>query len=206
MYIIHVNDRPLTLRSTAETETAVNTSKTHLVAHYIGKPRTLLNYVDMLEKGSPKVLSVEIVYHDLDQLWSDFKMNFKWQPAAGGVVYNRDSQKVLFLFRRGWWDLPKGKIDPGESESEAALREVQEETGVEELDLGKPLRTTYHTFRSRKGKRILKPTYWFNMYTSQQDLVPQTTEDIELAVWRSPKADKATLKPLYGNLKLLLGF
>ncbi len=227
MYVIYINDRPLTLLSKDEhftraralmenegkknasishSEPANKAPNTHLVANYNGKPRTLLQYVDMLEKGSPKVLSVDILSTDINALWEDFKGKYKWVPAAGGVVKNVELDKTLFIFRRGSWDLPKGKIDDGEDAPTAALREVKEETGVASLTLGGPLKTTYHTYRNRKGKRVLKPTYWFKMLTSQESLVPEAAEGIERAEWRSVEEVLNDSKPLYRSLyRLLVG-
>jgi 8-oxo-dGTP pyrophosphatase MutT (NUDIX family) len=209
MYVIYVNDRQLTLLSKEELRTCDQSLlfkdvETHLTANYSGKPRTLLHYADMLEKGSPKVLSVAIVFEDLDRLWEDFRSKYKWVPAAGGVVRNVKLDKTLFIFRRGSWDLPKGKIDDGENSPSAALREVEEETGVENLSLGEELPTTYHTYRNRKGKRVLKPTYWFRMITDQEALVPETEEDIERAEWRVVKDILNGTEPLYQSLRKLL--
>lgn len=221
MYVIYINDRPLTLLSKEEHFTRVRAQKenkgdssvgpgsfndadTHLVANYSGKPRTLLHYVDMLEKGSPKVLSVDIIGNDLDQLWTDFREKHKWVAAAGGIVRNRKLDKTLFIFRRGSWDLPKGKIDDGEDEPTAALREVKEETGVVNLILGDQLPTTYHTYHNRKGKRVLKPTYWFSMKTDQEELVPEIQEDIEQAEWLYINDVLKGTAPLYRSLRHLL--
>lgn len=209
MYVIYINDRPLTLLSATSPGTSDRAQemvkvKTHLTANYIGKPRTLLNYADMLEKGSPKVTSVDIVSHDLNQLWKDFRSHYKWLPAAGGLVRNTNLNQLLFIFRRGYWDLPKGKIDAGEDAPTAALREVEEETGVRDLKLLGELPTTYHTYRNRKERRVLKPTYWFEMETKQDELVPQTEEDIELATWQSIDATLNAQEPLYASLKGLL--
>ena len=209
MYVIYINDRPLTLLSKDELRTCdpallYKDVETHLTANYSGKPRTLLNYADMLEKGSPKVLSVAIVFGDLDRLWEDFRSKYKWVPAAGGIVRNVEQDKTLFIFRRGSWDLPTGKIDDDEDAPSAALREVEEETGVSDLTLGEQLPTTYHTYRNRKGKRVLKPTYWFRMTTGQEALVPETEEDIERADWRKIKDVLNSTEPLYQSLRNLL--
>lgn len=225
MYVIYINDRPLTLLSKDEHFTRVRARienvagqdaqidqpvdlgprvDTHLTANYSGKPRTLLHYADMLEKGSPKVLSVDIVFPDLEKLWEDFKGKYKWVPAAGGLVYNEQLGKTLFIFRRGSWDLPKGKIDEGEDAPTAALREVEEETGVKQLTLGDQLTTTYHTYHNKKGKRVLKPTYWFKMSTDQEVLVPETAEGIECAEWRDVEEIIDGVVPLYRSLRDLL--
>lgn len=211
MYVIYVNDRPLTLLSTEELRTCDPAQfalgpNTHLTANYTGKPRTILQYTDMLEKGSPKVTSVTLVAHDLERMWEDFRGKHKWVAAAGGLVRNTELDRYLFIFRRGHWDLPKGKIDAGETPSMAALREVKEETGVSDLRLGAQLPTTYHTYRNRKGKRVLKPTYWFSMETVHETLTPQKEEDIELASWKTREEVSLLAKRLYRSLHDLLAW
>ena len=103
--------------------------------------------------------------------------------AAGGVVHT-PTNKILMIHRRGVWDLPKGKLDEGESISECAVREVIEETGIpDDIDLGEELHRSYHVY-SFKGKDVLKTTYWFNMRVSAEwPLQPQAEEDITEAVW-----------------------
>ncbi len=209
MYVIYVNDRPLTLLAKNDPRTRARAEQyqrepTHLTAIYSGKPRTLLNYADMLEKGSPKVLAVDLLADDLEKLWEDFRSHYRWLPAAGGVVQHEASGKFLFIFRRGYWDLPKGKIDAGEEIVAAATREVAEETGLKTVKLGEPLPTTYHTYRNRKEKRILKPTYWFRMTTNQDTLVPETAEDIERAEWRDVSDFKDEALPMYQSLREVL--
>lgn len=219
MYTIYVNDRPLRLLNepTVAPASAPPTRKgtrldmptdtrpdTHLVAHYSGKPRTLLNYVDMLEKGSPRVLSVDLVYPDLPRLWQDFRGHYKWVAAAGGIVQTEANDEILCIYRRDSWDLPKGKLDEGEDAQAAALREVMEETGLTELTLGEALPTTYHTYRNRKDKRVLKPTYWFSMTAPRRELVPQKEEDIEVAAWQAKKWIARHQHLFYASLAALL--
>lgn len=205
MYVIYTNDRPIFLRSEDEEPPALHQNSTqHLKAFYSGKKKTLLNYIDTLEKGSPKVTSVELIARDSVSLWEDFSSHFKWVPAAGGLVTNVQQQRQLFIFRRGSWDLPKGKIDAGEDAPTAALREVREETGLQRISLGEALPTTYHTYRDRKNRRVLKPTYWFKMETEEVVLVPQTEEDIERAEWLAIETVLNSNGPLYGSLRELL--
>ena len=96
--------------------------------------------------------------------------------------------------------MPKGKIDPGETPAGAGIREVQEETGLDQLNLGPELHITYHTYRLKSGKRVLKKTYWYRMDTTETELVPQAEEDIEQAVWQDPRSFVAEAKPVYGNI------
>ncbi|WP_157974406.1 NUDIX hydrolase [Lewinella sp. IMCC34183] len=204
MYVIYINDRPLVLREAGTPGPYGDTAPdTHLVARYSGKRKSLLNYADTLEKGSQKVSSVELLTDDLAGLWDDFQSHYKWVEAAGGLVTHTGHGKQLFIFRRGYWDLPKGKLDAGEDRAAAALREVREETGLEDVTLGERLPTTFHTYRTKKH-RILKPTYWFRMTTAQDDLVPETGEGIERAEWRTVASVLAADDPLYENLRALL--
>jgi mutator protein MutT len=97
--------------------------------------------------------------------------------AGGGLVVNEKGE-VLFMFRRGKWDLPKGKLDPGETLEGCAVREVEEETGISQLELIKFLMVTEHEYEE-KGIIILKETHWYLMNTSSnQKLIPQKEEDI----------------------------
>jgi 8-oxo-dGTP pyrophosphatase MutT (NUDIX family) len=105
--------------------------------------------------------------------------------AAGGLVENEKGE-ILFMFRRGKWDLPKGKLDPGETLEECALREVEEETGVRQLVLKKFLLTTLHEYEEL-GKVIEKKTHWYHMTTSShQRLIPEVEEDITELRWIVP--------------------
>ena len=106
--------------------------------------------------------------------------------AAGGLVTNPLGE-VLWIFRRGFWDLPKGKLDDGETIQSCALREVQEETGLQNLQLHEMLCFTKHRYFDKYlNEEVDKRTYWFHMtIPNMQDGVPQTTEDIEKLEWNS---------------------
>ncbi len=104
--------------------------------------------------------------------------------AAGGLVQNSNGE-FLLMYRRGFWDLPKGKLDLGESIPDCAVREVREETGLQSLELGPFICTTTHPyFDTWLNKDVVKHTHWFSMLSLANDtLVPQTEEDIEKLVW-----------------------
>jgi ADP-ribose pyrophosphatase YjhB (NUDIX family) len=100
--------------------------------------------------------------------------------AAGGLVFNSKNE-VLFIYRRKKWDLPKGKLDPGESIEECALREVKEETGVQSLVIQHHLLTTYHLYL--EDSMVFKTTYWYKMTSDDLILIPQEAEGIKKALW-----------------------
>lgn len=183
MYTIYINETPLLLKEAAGMPKNSIGDAQNVVARYAGKPKHLSGYIDMLEKTN-RFQSITLYAEDYEKLVSDFFSLFKLIEAAGGLVLN-PAGEILFIYRRGFWDLPKGKIDKGESPSEAAIREVCEETGIKQLDLGAELKITYHTYREKDGRRILKRTYWYRMKTEEVALHPQVEEDIEEAVWMS---------------------
>ena len=119
---------------------------------------------------------------DVEALFSEFKGQFKYIEAAGGLVFNPENE-ILAIRRLGKWDLPKGKVEDGETINEAAIREVEEECGISNLKLSDEIESTYHTYWM-KNKWVLKRSYWFKMdYSGNEELVPQTEEDIEKACW-----------------------
>lgn len=196
IYKIYINGTPLQLIPQDVDRPA--STDTHLVTRYPGMANMLLNYVDMLEKNT-KFQAVTLYAPDVEKLFVDFKGHYQWLEAAGGLVYNEKGE-ILTIYRRGSWDLPKGKIDPGETPFQAGIREVREETGLNHLELGPELHITYHTYRLKNGKRVLKKTYWYRMDTAESNLVPQSEEDIEEAVWQDPSTFMADAKPVYGNI------
>ncbi len=119
---------------------------------------------------------------NIEQLFNYFAAMFHIIEAAGGLVKNKKCE-WLFIFRHGKWDLPKGKIEKGETIKTAAIREVEEECGISRLSIIKELPVTYHTYFMEE-KRILKRTYWFEMICNDQSkLKPQTEEGITDVKW-----------------------
>ena len=119
---------------------------------------------------------------------------FKEVNAGGGLVSNRRGD-FLLISRNGLWDLPKGHQDPGEDIRVTALREVQEETGINDLEVRDLICITDHCYR-RDGIWHLKHTWWYDMlYTDPTDLTPQKEEDITKAAWVA----KSSLPPFLLN-------
>jgi 8-oxo-dGTP pyrophosphatase MutT (NUDIX family) len=144
-----------------------------------------------------------ILDENLKKLKMAFFKHFKLVKAAGGLVINK-SGEVLLIFRRGKWDLPKGKLDDNENLVECAVREVQEETGLKNLETGKEIETTYHTY-IEFGKHILKESHWFQM-TSKIDepLKPQFEEDITAIKWVKKADLKDYLENTFPSIKMVL--
>ena len=119
--------------------------------------------------------------------------------AAGGIVENEEG-KILFQFRRGKWDLPKGKLDKGETIEECAVREVEEETGLINIQLGELIGITKHLYTEHEVE-IEKETYWFAMKVSgEQKLVPQAEEDITELKWVSEHELQPYLSDTFANI------
>jgi 8-oxo-dGTP pyrophosphatase MutT (NUDIX family) len=119
--------------------------------------------------------------------------------AAGGIVQNENGE-ILLQLRKGKWDLPKGKLDVGESIEECAVREVEEETGLKNIRLGELIGTTLH-FYNEKGKDFEKETFWYDMRVSgEQNLVPQIEEDILELKWVKERELSPYLKNTYDNI------
>lgn len=137
---------------------------------------------------------------DVDLLYSEFTRIFKTINAAGGLVRNSKGE-YLIIHRRGRWDLPKGKPESNESTEQTALREVQEETGITKIDLLKHITDTYHTYQL-SGQIVIKKTSWFDMlYEGNEELKPQTIEDIIEAKWVPVNKIKEYLSNSYDTIR-----
>ena len=122
--------------------------------------------------------------------------------AAGGLVIN-EQDELMMIFRRGYWDLPKGKLDEGESIEACALREVEEETGATNLILGKLIGKTYHEYFDKwVNETVTKETWWYAMQVKGNPvLTPQTTEDIEAIEWVNNKELATYINKSYDSIK-----
>jgi len=134
------------------------------------------------EMEQPRIMRGVFLHHDAEAVLHAFTKKLHLIKAAGGFVYTKDHE-VLMIFRRGKWDLPKGKLDEGEDLETCALREVKEETGLEKIEMDRPLAVTYHTYH-QYGEHIIKESHWYLIKSSKQkEFKPQTEEDIEKCEW-----------------------
>ncbi len=140
---------------------------------------------------------------DEEKAWSVFRSLFSYIEAAGGLVLNPKGE-LLMIYRNGHWDLPKGKMEKGESPSQTAVREVEEECGVKNLRILKPLESSYHIFYQNKNDCI-KRTYWFEMASKDSDkLIPQKEEGILEAKWMRKEDVKKQMNKVYLSLHEVL--
>lgn len=122
--------------------------------------------------------------------------------AAGGLVTNEHNE-LLMIYRRGKWDLPKGKLDEGETIEQCAVREVEEETGVTNLELGNLIGLTFHEYFDKwQNKDAIKETHWFAMKVQGSPTpTPQEEEHIEKIIWANDAAIQNCLKNSYKNIE-----
>ncbi len=138
---------------------------------------------------------------------SNVKMNnIKPIILAGGGVVTNEHGDLLMIFRRGKWDLPKGKLDKDETIEACAIREVTEETGVQNLTLGKLVVVTQHAYFDVYQKReVIKESHWYRMTVSGVPaLVPQMEEDITAIEWTKPSNILSRLQESYETIKTVL--
>ena len=122
--------------------------------------------------------------------------------AAGGVV--RNTKGILMIYRNDLWDIPKGKVEKKEKIKVAAVREVEEECGINGPMIQKKLINTYHTYTYKK-KKVLKKTYWFVMdYNGKDKLVPQTKEGITKVKWMSKDEFISVRGNTYGSINAVI--
>ncbi|MCB0375468.1 MAG: NUDIX domain-containing protein, partial [Sinomicrobium sp.] len=149
------------------------------------------------------IAKAHIYYPDAELLIKKFRHKIPAITAAGGLVRNAKGE-ILFIYRNGKWDLPKGKLNRREITEQAAVREVEEETGVKGLIVDEFIKKTYHIFKNNGNYRF-KETYWYAMHTDYDGaLVPETKENIEEVVWKNSEQIREALKNSYLNIKHLL--
>lgn len=146
------------------------------------KNKELLNEGLNIFLNNPLLNKLYIIHSDVDFAFKEFTTLYQIIEAAGGLVKNTKSE-ILVIYRRNVWDLPKGKIEENELPNIAAIREVEEECGISELEILDLLDITYHTYKLN-GKNILKRTYWYEMVSNgDENPKPQIEEEITEVKW-----------------------
>jgi 8-oxo-dGTP pyrophosphatase MutT (NUDIX family) len=182
MYKVFFND------STIRIDAQIKTSSKNNILQVAVNECSAFAYELLSKIESEGVKQDIVILNDNPQkLWDSFRKQLKELPAAGGLVMN-EHRELLFIKRLGLWDLPKGKIEKKESAEKAAVREVEEECGIEGLNVVRPLDSTFHIYRNPYMKTpnnlVLKETKWFLMNAqNNQRLTPQSEENIEEVRW-----------------------
>lgn len=165
-------------------------------------PATVSRLLTLLQKANANyLLSITLGCLDKEACEEAIKKPFKVIKAAGGVVIK--GNKTLLMFRRGIWDLPKGKLDDGESSRQGAAREVQEETGVQ-VSVSERICTTWHTYTLNES-RILKRTKWYLMSVIDDSrMTPQADEDIEKLAWLDRRETQLALTNSFSSIRYVI--
>jgi 8-oxo-dGTP pyrophosphatase MutT (NUDIX family) len=176
---IYFNDKPLLITTGIDDEIRSYLQGKDAENFDFTQPDIIATVIATMQK--PAVTAGVIVHKNIDAVLNAFKSELVLIQAAGGYIYFENN--LLLIFRRGKWDLPKGKVDEGENLEDAALREVKEETGLEKATLKGLLCITYHTYYQGKDF-ILKESHWYLMQAQEmEELIPQTEEDITKCEW-----------------------
>jgi 8-oxo-dGTP pyrophosphatase MutT (NUDIX family) len=194
MYKVFFNDNSISFGSEAEKH---SNSQSISEGDFLAQTNTILN--NLLTEQS---LNYHIETSGNEIVWDHFKKHFTLIEAAGGFVLNEENE-LLCIHRLGKWDLPKGKLEEGEKIEECAIREVEEECGIEQLQITTKVFHTYHTY-ILKGQPILKQTHWYGMKTFKQELTPQTEEDITEVIWADANKLLEIVEHTYPNIKIVI--
>lgn len=175
MYKIFINEKPFIIsKDDVSDERFINCKRIHF------KAEKIIELIKDVEKNNSA--GIVLIVADEEKCFNDFNSNFISIEASGGVVFN-DKKELLLIKRLGKWDLPKGKIEGNENVEEAAIREVEEECGIDKLTIATKLEQSFHTYKLH-NHRFLKITHWFLMTTkTDKKLIPQTDENITEAKW-----------------------
>ena len=199
MYQIFFDQRSIVICSKTE-----DYFQEHGTVTLSGEEYSDLSDIPEMFDTSTHISKLYIPSDDPEKTFRKLASHFTEINAAGGAVENPDGE-LLFIFRNGVWDLPKGKQEDGEDIALTALREVEEECGIKDLKLGELLCITYHTYH-RDGKFYLKHTYWYKMENSaKEDPKPQLEEEITSAVWVKREKIVECMENTYPSIKAVIG-
>lgn len=198
---IYFEDKPVFLCDEITPE--INEYRHHPDAVFIDELSTSSINSLLHEIKKPRFHAAIFFNKDFMRLKSGFFKHFELIKAGGGLVKNKRGE-ILMIFRREKWDLPKGKLDEGETIEECAKREVEEETGLHHLTVISPLVLTYHTY-NLFGKHNLKETHWYLMEADENEkLIPQTEEEISKIVWVKKEDLKKYLSNTFPTIEIVL--
>lgn len=198
---IYYGDKPLYLCDEMDSE--LDELSRHPDAVYVDELSTPAINAMMHEIRKEEFHAGIFFSEDFEKLKKSFFRHFTVIEAAGGIVQN-DSRDILFIFRRGKWDLPKGKMEKGESAADCASREITEETGVDGLILKKEVGSTYHLY-DEFGKHFLKVSHWFYFTCPDgQTGTPQAEEDITEIKWFATKEIRKPMQNTFATIKDIL--
>lgn len=202
MYKVFFNDRKIVITGSRNAPIL----KDDMIIENLNSVKDVKNWFQ--DFAARQTHSANLIHPQPEIFWNEmFLPVFTQIPAAGGVVIR--NEKMLFIFRNGKWDLPKGKIDFGETAKEAAIREVAEECGIVGHSIIKNLPSTFHIYQSpykkTLGQWILKETFWFEMsYSGIENGTPETNENITEIRWFSKNELAEVLANTYENLKSIV--
>jgi mutator protein MutT len=197
MYKFFINDKPLLLAK----ELNEGIAKMQLPIKQYDTDTKLMDLVRKIEETHESGLV--LICDNPEKVFSKLLAKFTTIHAGGGIVFNEKGE-LLLMKRLGKWDLPKGKIDPGETKEEAAVREVEEECGIAPLNLSKFFGNTYHSYKLQ-GHRFCKLTHWYIMHTPfQGELTPQIEEGITEVKWVNTELLDIQQMDTYESIRSLL--
>lgn len=199
MYKVFVNDKVILFIKNTK---LLSDMENVLILHYYDN--AIASMVVNFLKNDGKLKHLVFLTPTPDQDFESFKNNFELIIAAGGKVSNTEG-KVLFIFRLGKWDLPKGKVEANETFEASAIREIEEECGISNLTILNHIKDTYHIYELN-GKMVLKQSVWYSMKSDDtSELVPQIEENITDARWMTDEEiQREVLKNTYPSIKEII--
>lgn len=197
MYKVFINDKPVILANSTPDH---HDEEDALLYSYKDKA-DLKQLIYWYERDESNKKLIIINTKNFNLLRETFISLFEPSAAAGGIVYH-PQKGMLWILRHNRWDLPKGKIDTNELTETAAIREVEEETGITHLRITDALGPTYHAYIEH-NKLVLKTSQWFKMVTDNPEaqLVPQTKEHISRVEWVGENSINRIINSTYASLQ-----
>lgn len=161
----------------------------------------LTKLLDQFDFSSSKHC-ILVVYEDFELALNQVFQNYEFMDAAGGIV--KSELRYLFIERHGMWDIPKGKLDAHEQPWEAAIREIEEECGIQGPTIDHLIGITFHTY-SYMGRLTIKKNWWYALnYSGSLEVTPQEEESITQAIWIEKHDWKMIRENTYDSIREVL--